>query len=733
MSDSEEENYCFFGKPLQPYDDDAFPKKKPISVEDQIATDAQGRRRFHGAFTGGFSAGFYNTVGSLEGWTPSEFKSTRQDKAQNKSQKPEDFMDDEDIGEFGIAPQTVRATSDYSTSKKRKRQAFSDGPIPGEPVLHSLLTSGNETIGYLLLKNIGLKDRTNVQEQEVSSEDKVYGCEMPKTYEISRNDDINQYVIPDIYKEFLQKPKDNSFGLGYVGLDKSHVNLFTSSKLVIRERNKKKVSISGQAFGVGAFEDDDEDIYVKDDMSKYDFELTSEKMSKKESLSKNEETVFDDFIISKNLLPPKDVFLPPTIPHSFTGKHKVKRSRFEPLPLETETPDRKDMNPEVRAKYLGEPTNTTTSGSVPSVSNNASTPGSKTEAAKCDTPKEEDKKEEDLEANTQKKFNLFSVSATDLVFDRFVSASKPEDPSNILEVIEKTETTHGTQEMRDAARMKMFGPLTRISADWQPSSLLCKRFNVPEPHVDELNASRNKKRTRNLIFEYEKFSDASSDLKPGLTIKESEEETVKNDTNEVIETEESSTAAQPNTDEPAGSKEGDKTEESIEEAAPKDITEKIDVNKNIDLFKAVFLSSSESEGEEDEKEKTNKDTEMKSSVLSDNLLPKIKPLKEGILSNMDFSIFEKSNDSNKEINVEDSRPSSTNVIPQTGESSYGPSLPEKLTSKSTDQTVIKYDDNDSDEWVEKPARDKKNKSSHKKKHKNKKSSHKKKHKHSKQR
>jgi len=29
--------------------------------------DEEGRRRFHGAFTGGFSAGFYNTVGSKEG------------------------------------------------------------------------------------------------------------------------------------------------------------------------------------------------------------------------------------------------------------------------------------------------------------------------------------------------------------------------------------------------------------------------------------------------------------------------------------------------------------------------------------------------------------------------------------------------------------------------------------------------------------------------------------------
>lgn len=29
--------------------------------------DEKGRRRFHGAFTGGFSAGYFNTVGSKEG------------------------------------------------------------------------------------------------------------------------------------------------------------------------------------------------------------------------------------------------------------------------------------------------------------------------------------------------------------------------------------------------------------------------------------------------------------------------------------------------------------------------------------------------------------------------------------------------------------------------------------------------------------------------------------------
>jgi G patch domain-containing protein 1 len=36
-------------------------------VWNQEVTDEKGRRRFHGAFTGGFSAGYYNTVGSKEG------------------------------------------------------------------------------------------------------------------------------------------------------------------------------------------------------------------------------------------------------------------------------------------------------------------------------------------------------------------------------------------------------------------------------------------------------------------------------------------------------------------------------------------------------------------------------------------------------------------------------------------------------------------------------------------
>lgn len=123
---------------------DNLPRKKPMTIEDQYAYDAQGRRRFHGAFTGGFSAGYFNTVGTRDGWRPQQFKSSRSSKAESITQRPEDFMDEEDTSEFGIAPTGIRATEDYvdhgQRGTKRERPIYdSNGPIPGTPVLKELL------------------------------------------------------------------------------------------------------------------------------------------------------------------------------------------------------------------------------------------------------------------------------------------------------------------------------------------------------------------------------------------------------------------------------------------------------------------------------------------------------------------------------------------------------------------------------------------------------------------
>ena len=57
----------------------------------QEVTDAEGRRRFHGAFTGGYSAGYYNTVGSLEGWNPSAYNSSREERTKQRWAPPSDL------------------------------------------------------------------------------------------------------------------------------------------------------------------------------------------------------------------------------------------------------------------------------------------------------------------------------------------------------------------------------------------------------------------------------------------------------------------------------------------------------------------------------------------------------------------------------------------------------------------------------------------------------------------
>jgi G patch domain-containing protein 1 len=70
-------------------------KRKPVPISDQVAKDEKGRRRFHGAFTGGFSAGYFNTVGSIEGWQPAAFKSSKSSRSSANERRPEDFMDDD--------------------------------------------------------------------------------------------------------------------------------------------------------------------------------------------------------------------------------------------------------------------------------------------------------------------------------------------------------------------------------------------------------------------------------------------------------------------------------------------------------------------------------------------------------------------------------------------------------------------------------------------------------------
>ncbi|GAX25055.1 G patch domain-containing protein 1 [Fistulifera solaris] len=108
--------------------------KKPVYIPRE--------KRLHGAFRGGFSAGYFNTVGSREGWTP------RQE--ENIQQRPEDFMDEQDHNEWG-GPSAVHA-------------AFQPGKAnQSQPTL--ALLSGDvvppANVGWQLLRALGWRESSS--------------------------------------------------------------------------------------------------------------------------------------------------------------------------------------------------------------------------------------------------------------------------------------------------------------------------------------------------------------------------------------------------------------------------------------------------------------------------------------------------------------------------------------------------------------------------------------------
>ncbi|RYY83449.1 DUF1604 domain-containing protein, partial [archaeon] len=110
-------------------------------------TDAQGRKRFHGAFTGGFSAGYYNTVGSEEGFKPSNFRSSRSDRAHYKKQRVQDYMDEDD----GLLGGVLTAKEGVDSFKTTNKEVSDDA----SPALFNIIIEPTNTMGKKLLGLLG--------------------------------------------------------------------------------------------------------------------------------------------------------------------------------------------------------------------------------------------------------------------------------------------------------------------------------------------------------------------------------------------------------------------------------------------------------------------------------------------------------------------------------------------------------------------------------------------------
>ncbi|KAL3512313.1 hypothetical protein ACH5RR_025030 [Cinchona calisaya] len=386
--DSDEEDFIFYGTPIEREEEITTRKKKAVAeASGQLRTlvpwkqevrDEEGRRRFHGAFTGGFSAGYYNTVGSKEGWTPQSFTSSRKNRAEVNKQSVHDFLDEDEKDElegrsFGTSMQfdtfgftAAELARKQAEKEQQKRPSAIPGPVPDE-----IVVPAPESIGVKLLLKMGWRRGRSINESSAKSHydarrearKAFLALSADDTAQKSAdselvNDDtegvINQPTDDDANRfskstpVYVLNPKQDLHGLGYDPF--KHAPEFRekkrSRKLGTKETmHRKPFSVgdslfgfkSGRAapgFGIGALEDydaEDEDVYT----SGYDFEETYIEETEEPSipmienvkmLDKKEHGVLQGFKAASKSDYQLERFGPPLIPKDFVPRHKFTAS-----------------------------------------------------------------------------------------------------------------------------------------------------------------------------------------------------------------------------------------------------------------------------------------------------------------------------------------------------------------------------------------------------------------------
>ncbi|KAJ6022910.1 hypothetical protein N7499_008227 [Penicillium canescens] len=333
---SQQSPYVFYGTPLPPLDESVRDDGSFVPIWKQEVTDERGRKRLHGAFTGGFSAGYFNSVGSKEGWTPATFVSSRQNRAEKaQQQRPEDYMDEDDLREQEDS-RKLQTADDFagfgSTEHGATRRAgFMD-----------ILKTGGETNGVKLLKKMGWREGQGigpkVRRKARLEETGASGGDAEQTYLFAPE---NPALVA-----FVRKTDRK--GLGFEGearLSDSHTpkqtnddddsDSFFGGRLAIQGKSqpsKPKNSRRG-GFGVGVLNDtgsDDEDPYSLGPQISYNKTIGGDKKKKKKGKSEDGKPT----IASSNpLLNSKPVFISKKLAAS-RGTGGFRKCRDGRLPLD---------------------------------------------------------------------------------------------------------------------------------------------------------------------------------------------------------------------------------------------------------------------------------------------------------------------------------------------------------------------------------------------------------------
>ncbi|XP_015248319.1 PREDICTED: G patch domain-containing protein 1 [Cyprinodon variegatus] len=282
-------------------------------------------------------------------------------------------MDEEDFSEHGIAPREITTSKEFSSSRRdeaaEKAKAISAQAalIPGDTLLEELISPARSSIGIELLTKMGWKEGQGIgprlkrkpRRQLQAEASRMYGCALPPTGSEESEEDDEEFAPENV--TFAPKdvtpvdftPRLGVQGLGYRGLDPGlallgrvtdeHVDLFkpqseTRSRLFgDRQRSSRRGGVAGQAFGVGALEDEDEDVYHRDSMSRYDTVLKDEEpgdglygwtapqqYTKQKDRSRDASylgKILEGFTLAQKPLEEKTIFPPPILPRDYRPVH----------------------------------------------------------------------------------------------------------------------------------------------------------------------------------------------------------------------------------------------------------------------------------------------------------------------------------------------------------------------------------------------------------------------------
>lgn len=413
-------------------DDDCPTNRRRFRLDrQQIVKDEQRRRRFHGAFTGGFSAGYHNSVDTIQGFQPKSFVSRRGDKRDHVGgghsgfHQPEDYMDDEDFGEFGIAQKKIRITPGFSDSSQQfaKNRATILKPVV------------KDSVGEKILRCMTGENRLGSQEDV---------------------EDLSSML-----------PKNDYHGLGYKSLNhRGHQNVPSSSDartfcnpLEMTLKQGQKLKISGQAFGEGVLDDDDDEVYLHhadeygyDSITNYEFNPIDKSSEQKpqRSTKGNDDTeipklnneegrcILDDFILAQDVDAMQICenghakYPLPVIPDDW--KQPVREEPYVP-PKKSDAQPKEDLD--LFKKNAGKFNERFTSSKAATVS-------------KCD--------------NIEGRTGLVAYAD--------------------LKTIGSKQSSVDTKEESNAINKQSGLTMQRETLEWRPYSLLCKHFNVPNPFPD---------------------------------------------------------------------------------------------------------------------------------------------------------------------------------------------------------------------------------------------------------